>query len=72
MYSVESLASPYCYVMAMMCRLFETVNSEKFSIEMVPLIEASTNSYIMDWKTILSAKMASKILYYRKNRSVTA
>ena len=71
MYSVESLASPYCYVAAMICRLFGTVNSEKFSIEMVPLLEVVVNSYIMDWETILSDKMESKILDYRKNRFVT-
>ena len=71
MYSIESLASPYCYAADMMCRLFGIVNSEKFSIEMVPLIEVVVNSYIMDWPTILSDKMASKILDYRKNRFVT-
>ena len=71
MYSVESLASPYCYVAAMMCRLFGTVNSKKISIEMVPLTEVSINSYIMDWETILFDKMARKILDYRKNRFVT-
>ena len=38
---------------------------------MVPLIEAVVNSYIMDWATILSDKMARKILYYRKNRFLT-
>ena len=48
MYSVESLASPYCYVAAMMCRLFGTVNSKKISIEMVSLIKAAISSYIMD------------------------
>ena len=38
---------------------------------MVPLIEAAVNSYIMDWANILSDKIASKILDYRKNRFVT-
>ena len=71
MYSVESLVSPYCYVAAMMCRLFGTFNSEKFSIEMVSLIEAIVNSYIMDWPTILFDKMARKILDYRRNRYVS-
>lgn len=71
MYFVDSLVSPYCYVSAMMCRLFGSSNSTKFSIEMVPLIEAVLNSFVMDWANILSNKMAIQILDYRKNRFVT-
>jgi len=70
MYSVDSLSSPYCYVGAMMCRLFGVHDSARFSIEMVPLMETVINGYIMDWETILSDKMANQILDYRKNRFV--
>lgn len=70
MYSVDSLVSPYCHATAMMCRLFGTPNSARFSIEMVKLIEVSLNYFMMDWATILSDKMAVQILYYRKNRFV--
>lgn len=71
MYSVDSLASLYCYAAAMVCRLFGSPNYARFSIEMVPLIEAAVNSFIMDWETILSNKMASQILDYRGNIFVT-
>lgn len=71
MYSVDSLASPYCYVAIMMCRLFRSPISSKFSIKMVPLIKAALNSYVMDWETILSDKMVVQILDYRKNRFIT-
>ena len=71
MYSMDSLASPYCYVGAMICRLFGAFESARFSIEMVPLIEATINSFIMDWATILSDKMANQILDYIRNRYVT-
>lgn len=69
--SVGSLASPYCYASAMICRLFRVFDSARFSIEMVPLMEVAINSYIMDWPTILSDKMANQILDYRRNRFVT-
>lgn len=71
MYSVDSLASPYCYAGAMICRPFGVHDLARFSIEMVPLMEATVNSYIMDWATIFSDKMANKILDYRKNMFVT-
>ena len=48
MYSVDSLASPYCYDATMMCRLFGSSNSTKFSIDMVPLIEVALNSFVTD------------------------
>ncbi len=71
MYFIDSLASPYCYAGAMICRLFGVSYSARFSIEMEPLMEAAIHSYIMDWATILSNKMANQILYYRINRFVT-
>ena len=68
---MDSLASLYCYVFAMVCSLFGTPDSSRFSIEMVPLMEASINSFIMDWETILLDKIASQILEYRRNKFVT-
>jgi len=38
---------------------------------MVPLIEAAINSFVMDWETILSDKMMSQILDYRRNKFVS-
>ena len=72
MYSVDSLASPYYYVGALMCRLFGVHNSAKFSIYMVPLMEATVHDYIMYWANILSDKMATEILEYRRKRSVVS
>ena len=69
MYSVESLAPPYCYAAAIMCRIFGNDNSARFLIHMVPLIHAAINSKIMDWSVILSDKMANRILDYRKNKN---
>lgn len=70
-YFVDSLASPHCYVGAMICRLFGVSESARFSIEIVPLTEAVVNSYIMDWETILFDRMANHILDYRRNNFVT-
>lgn len=47
-YSFDSLCSPYCYVGAVMCRIWGLRDSLKFSIEMVPLKEVACNSEIMD------------------------
>lgn len=47
-YSVDSLCYPYCYVGAMMCRIWGLHDSAKFTIEMVPLMEAAVNSEVMD------------------------
>jgi len=47
-YFVDSLASPYCYAGAMMCRIWGIHDSSKFTIEMVPLMEAAINGYVMD------------------------
>ena len=48
MYSINSLAYPYCYASTLMCRLFRVHNSAKFPIDMVPLMEAVVHDYIMD------------------------
>lgn len=66
-YSVDSLTSPYCYVGAMMCRMWGIHDSAKFTIEIIPLMEAAINGYVMDWANILSDKLATTILEYRAN-----
>ena len=71
-YSVDSLASPYCYAEVMMCRILGIHDSAKFTIEMVPLMEAAINGYVMDWANILSGKLAIAILKYRANAYKTS
>ena len=70
-YSVDSLASPYCYVGIMMCRLWGLHESANFTIEMVLLMEAAVNSIIMDWATILFDKLAIAVRDFRANSVVT-
>lgn len=48
MYSIASLASPYNYVVAMLCRFYLLPNNTKFSIEWIHLIDACVNSHIMN------------------------
>ena len=71
MYTVTSLATPYLYIAVMLCRLFGYVDATKFSVEWVCLIDATSNSIIMDWATILSNNLAHHIIEYRKNHFVT-
>lgn len=66
-YSIDSLASPYCYARAMMCRLWGQHDSAKFTIDMVLLMEATINGYVMDWENIFSNRLATEILEYRKH-----
>ena len=70
-YSVDSLASPYCYAGIMMCRLWGLHDSSNFTIEMVPLMEAAVNSVIMDWATILSDKLATAVLDFRNQTIIS-
>ena len=70
-YSVDSLSSPYCYAGIMMCRLWGLHDSANFTIEMVPLMELTCNSEVMDWATILSDKLATAVLEFRSKISVT-
>lgn len=70
-YSVDSLSSPYCYIGAMMCRIWGMHDSAKFNIEIVPLMEAAISSYVMDWENILLDKLASTILEFRFNSCKT-
>ena len=68
---MDSLASPYCYAGAMICRMWGIHDSAKFTIEMVPLMEAAVNSYVMDQANILSDKLATAILELRSNSRKT-
>ena len=56
MYSFDSLASPYYYVGAVICRLFRVSDFTRFSIETTPLMDVPVNLYIMDWATIFLIK----------------
>jgi len=71
MYSTSSLSSPYCFVVAMLCRLFGRPDSNKFSSEWLPLLDAATNATIMDWALILSNNLASAIWNYRAKRTTS-
>lgn len=64
MYATGSLASPYCFSTAMLCRLFGKPDINKFSLEWLPLLDATTNATIMDWAQILSDNLASAILNF--------
>lgn len=48
MYHVASLANPYNYASAMLCKLYGLPNNDKFSIEWILLIDACVNSHIMN------------------------
>lgn len=71
MYSVASLVIPYLYIAAMLCRLFGCADATKFLVEWVPLIDATSNSIIMDWAIVLSNNLAHHNIEYRKNHFVT-
>lgn len=53
----------------MLCRLFGRPNSTKFSLEWLPLIEATVNATIMNWAQILFDNLAKAIMEYRRKRS---
>lgn len=59
MYSLDSLVGPYCHIAAIMCRLFGQPNTHKFTIAWVPLVDATSDAYIVDWATILSNDLAT-------------
>lgn len=46
MYSTGSLTSPYCFTIAMLCRLFGTPDINKYSSEWLPLLDSATNATI--------------------------
>ena len=55
----------------MMFRIWGLHDSAKFTIEMVPLMEATVNSEVMDWAIILRDKLATRILEFRAKTPVT-
>lgn len=69
MYTIASIVEPYCYIAAMMCRLFGYSNTQKFSDQWVPLIDAASDGYVMDRGTILSNNICTQILNYRKKHT---
>lgn len=69
MYSTGSLTSLYCFAAAMLYRLFGKPDINKFSSEWLPLIDAVTNSEIVDWAKILSDTLYTVVLHYRSKRS---
>lgn len=71
MYSTGSLTSPYCFVVAMLCRLFGMLDINKFSSEWLPLLDAATNATIVDWAKILSDNLITAIVSYRSKRSMS-
>jgi len=71
MYLVDSLENPYNYATSMLCRLYGLPNNTKFSIEWIPLINASVNSHIMNWHTILFDNPATAISEYCQKRSTS-
>jgi len=54
----------------MLCHIFGLANTQKFSEELVPLIEATSDNYIMDWETILSNNLSMQIRNYRQKCNV--
>lgn len=71
MYSTSSFFSSYCFVAAMLCRLFGKPNINKFSPDWLPLLDAATNATIMDWALILSDNLATVIWNYRSKRTTS-
>ena len=69
MYPIAQLPSPHCFVAVMLCRFFSRLDTTKFSIEWVPLIDAVVNSSIMNWENILSNNLAKTIMEYTTNRA---
>ena len=69
MYSVISLKSPFSHIAVMMCHLFGSVNMTKFKENWTPLIEATSNGYILDWATIIFDNSIRFITTYRENQN---
>jgi len=66
MYSLASLLGSFSEVPTMMCHIFGLANTQKFSEEWVPLIDATSDNYIMDWRAILSNNLSMQIRNYRQ------
>ena len=71
MYNTGSLTSAYCFVAAMLCRLFAMLDINKFSSKWLPLIDAATNADIMDWAKIFSDNIYTAIINYLSKRSLS-
>lgn len=69
MYSTGSLTSPYCFAVAMLCRLFGILDINKFSSEWLPLLDATTISIIVD--LIFSDNLIIAIVNYESKRSMS-
>ncbi len=70
MQSTGSLTSPYCFAAAMLFRIFGMPDINKFSSEWLPLLDAATNTTIVDWAKILSDNLVTGIVSYRSKRAV--
>ena len=70
-YPIAQIPSPYCYVVGMLCRLFSKLDTTRFSLDWVPLINAIINSLILNWENILSDNLAKHIMEYRNKRCVS-
>jgi len=55
-----------------MCKLWGQHDSAKFTIDMVSLMETVINGYVMDWANILSNRLATEILEYRRKAYTTS
>ena len=69
MYPIASLANPYNFSAATLCRFYGLPDNTKFSINWLPLIDSYVNSHIMNWATILSKNIAKVINEYRQERA---
>lgn len=69
MYSIASLTKPYFYASTMICRLFGYANTQKLPDQSVHLIDATSDSYVMDSGAIRSNNLCIKILKYRKKHN---
>ena len=68
MYLIAQLPAPHFFIAAMMCRLFVKLDTTKFSIEWIPLIDTAVNATIMNWANILSNNLAMNIREYKQNK----
>ena len=72
MYATAYVCSPFYFVVAMLYRLLGKPNSNKFSSEWLPLIDAVVNATIIDWAQIMSENLAKAIIEYRRKRSIAS
>ena len=72
MYTTGSLSSPFCFAAAMLCILIGKPDITKFSLELLPLIDAAVNAKIINWAQILSDNLATKILEYKRKRRIAS